>query len=59
MQEFSETAALNPRTAQTRKESAPESVSSYCPVCSQKLEARKCKLLCRTCGYYMSCSDYI
>ena len=32
--------------------------SSYCPVCSQRLEARRCKLVCAVCGYYMSCSDY-
>ena len=30
----------------------------YCPVCSTRLEQRKCKLLCRKCGYYMSCADY-
>jgi hypothetical protein len=30
----------------------------YCPVCSQRLESRRCKLICRVCGYYMSCADY-
>lgn len=30
----------------------------YCPVCSTRLTSRKCKLLCETCGYYMSCADY-
>jgi hypothetical protein len=30
----------------------------YCPVCSKKLESRKCKLFCAQCGYYMSCADY-
>jgi len=30
----------------------------YCPVCSTRLEQRQCKLLCRKCGYYMSCADY-
>ena len=29
-----------------------------CPVCSNRLTPRKCKLLCETCGYYMSCADY-
>ena len=33
-------------------------VSLYCPVCSQRLEARRCKLVCSVCGYYMSCADY-
>ncbi|MGB8323188.1 MAG: hypothetical protein WCE52_09520 [Candidatus Acidiferrum sp.] len=32
--------------------------SQYCPVCSQKLESRRCKLVCNVCGYYMSCADY-
>lgn len=35
-----------------------EDASRYCPVCSQRLTARHCKLLCTTCGYYMSCADY-
>ena len=30
----------------------------YCPVCSRRLSERKCKLVCETCGYYMSCADY-
>ena len=30
----------------------------WCPVCSTRLTARKCKLVCDTCGYYMSCADY-
>ena len=36
-----------------------EDASRYCPVCSQRLESRRCKLICNLCGYYMSCSDYI
>jgi Zn finger protein HypA/HybF involved in hydrogenase expression len=35
-----------------------EDPSRYCPVCSQRLEPRRCKLICSVCGYYMSCSDY-
>jgi Zn finger protein HypA/HybF involved in hydrogenase expression len=35
-----------------------EGASRYCPVCSQRLESRRCKLICPVCGYYMSCSDY-
>lgn len=34
-----------------------EYASEFCPVCSQRLAARACKLVC-ACGYYMSCSDY-
>jgi hypothetical protein len=35
-----------------------ENASRYCPVCSQRLESRRCKLICSVCGYYMSCSDF-
>ncbi len=35
-----------------------EDPSRYCPVCSRRLESRRCKLICSVCGYYMSCSDY-
>ena len=42
------------------KESAAphEDASRYCPVCSQRLTSRRCKLICTVCGYYMSCADY-
>lgn len=30
----------------------------FCPLCSQRLTALKCKLICEKCGYYMSCADY-
>jgi hypothetical protein len=35
-----------------------EDASRYCPVCWQRLESRRCKLICPQCGYYMSCADY-
>lgn len=35
-----------------------EHASCYCPVCSRRLESRRCKLICTVCGYYMSCADY-
>jgi hypothetical protein len=35
-----------------------EDPSRYCPVCSQRLQSRRCKLVCGLCGYYMSCADY-
>jgi hypothetical protein len=30
----------------------------FCPVCDARLVSLRCKLLCRRCGYYMSCADY-
>jgi hypothetical protein len=35
-----------------------DDASRFCPVCSQRLESRRCKLICSVCGYYMSCADY-
>ncbi len=35
-----------------------DDASRYCPVCSQRLESRHCKLICPVCGYFMSCADY-
>lgn len=39
-------------------EAESEDASRYCPVCSKRLESRRCKLICGVCGYYMSCADY-
>jgi hypothetical protein len=44
-----------PAGAQSPSENEP---MLYCPVCSVRLEQRKCKLFCPQCGYYMSCADY-
>jgi hypothetical protein len=38
--------------------STSEDASRYCPVCSRRLESKRCKLICPECGYYMSCADY-
>ena len=48
-------------SAQVGSETSPhrqEDASRFCPVCSQRLESRRCKLICNVCGYYMSCADY-
>lgn len=36
----------------------PEDAMLYCPVCSTRLQESRCKLVCKRCGYYMSCADY-
>jgi hypothetical protein len=32
--------------------------SVFCPNCSCRLAESRCKLVCRTCGYYLSCADF-
>lgn len=44
--------------ARTEASAGGEDASRFCPVCSQRLESRRCKLICQVCGYYMSCADY-
>lgn len=45
-------------TAVRRTESEPELAMSYCPLCSARLAGRSCKMICPSCDYYMSCSDF-
>jgi Zn finger protein HypA/HybF involved in hydrogenase expression len=35
-----------------------EYAMAYCPRCSAQLAQRSCKMICPSCGYYMSCSDF-
>ncbi|HTS68418.1 MAG TPA: hypothetical protein VMO17_05505 [Terriglobia bacterium] len=37
---------------------APEFPNQFCPVCSARLESRRCKMICLRCGYFMSCSEF-
>jgi hypothetical protein len=40
------------------KTRAAENTCMWCPNCAARLESSRCKLVCRQCGYYMSCADY-
>ena len=46
------------RDEPNEQQPAAEHPISYCPVCSERLEPKRCKLVCSKCGYYLSCSDY-
>jgi hypothetical protein len=37
---------------------ATEHHSRFCPNCSSRLEDSRCKLICRMCGYFLSCADF-
>jgi hypothetical protein len=32
--------------------------SVFCPTCSSRLSESRCKLVCRACGYFLSCADF-
>jgi hypothetical protein len=51
------TAPVRPRTADPRQPK-PSDVMRACANCGTAMEERKCKLICRGCGYFLSCSDY-
>jgi len=38
--------------------SDPGELMRACANCGSRMEERKCKLICHTCGYFLSCSDY-
>jgi hypothetical protein len=37
---------------------SPADAASYCPNCGTKMSESGCQLLCKNCGFYLSCSDF-
>lgn len=54
-------AAANPQTTTPVEACLIESGehhSVFCPTCSSRLSEHRCKLICRSCGYFLSCADF-
>jgi len=47
-----------PTAGELRSMGQEEHHSVFCPTCSSRLEESRCKLICRTCGYFLSCADF-
>jgi hypothetical protein len=44
--------------AQTCPLESAEHHSVFCPTCASRLSEHRCKLVCRSCGYFLSCADF-
>jgi hypothetical protein len=43
---------------ETQKPAVAPDPGSYCPTCGSKMKESRCKLSCKTCGFFLSCSDF-
>ncbi len=55
---MTEDAAVAAQTEEAQCTINGEHHQVWCPTCSSRLEDSRCKLICRTCGYFLSCADF-
>jgi len=49
---------FRPHESHPQSAPEPETVMRHCPNCASGLKEFRCKLLCETCGFYLSCADF-
>jgi len=49
---------LTPANATQQDPEKRLDVSGFCPNCGAQMRESRCKLVCKTCGFFLSCSDF-
>jgi hypothetical protein len=52
------TVILNAKGANALVAKPKADASMFCPNCSTELHGHRCKVVCKKCGFYLSCSDF-